>query len=196
MNTLPLPAVSDLRRLIGINADIARWMDEIEDRGRLIALALQEVHHTKLYLLTHTSWAAYIQEVFKRRKSWAYQMLAFAGVSAVADTESQARELVGIDPEMQALIMEEAGQGATASQVRETRERLGVERLGRDEAKNARQQERDEEKDRAALETRDLLKLVKLAEMGVKISRRHGWHGREAAFTAALGQCQEGRRAA
>ncbi len=118
------------QRLLVIEDLIDRLVNDIEDQTEKIAMLLREVHASKLYLLSHTSFPAYVKARLGKSKSRAYQLLAWAE-STVVDVanERQARILRGLAPDVQARVLELAGgkDNATAALLQEARDRIDVE---------------------------------------------------------------------
>jgi hypothetical protein len=125
---------TELARLLQINEQIRATMGDMDRNGAKIAVLLKEVWQARLYLATHTSFAAYFREVFGKHRSRAYQLLAFADLSTLVDTERHARELQGHGPEVQALALELAGENPTAAKLREALELAEIETVRTAEA--------------------------------------------------------------
>ncbi len=122
--------LSPSQRLLKINDTIRRLLEEVDDRGRQISLLLQEVYSEQLFAVTHLTYGAWFEELFKKDRRRGYQLLAWAKLSTIVDNECQARALSKAPPELQALILEESGgrTGATAARIQETTERVVIQR--------------------------------------------------------------------
>ena len=113
----------DLQALVhGINRELAAIKKNALKIGKLLA----RINSRKLYLITHPTLPAFVAHVFAKSKSWAYNLMAWAGdplLSTIVENESQARELLGEDPEMQADVLRSAGMHPTALSLRAELER-------------------------------------------------------------------------
>jgi hypothetical protein len=105
---------------------------------RDVGEALAEIRDSGLYRSTHPTFAAYCREVWDLSKSHAYRMIEAArvadGLSPIGDsmTESQARELVGLEPRQavevyaHAVKVQPDGKPPTANAVRRARAEMNL----------------------------------------------------------------------
>ena len=124
-------ASSEAARLAELEAIVDSGLDTFVTVGR----ALAEISTGRLYRATHGTFVAYAQDRFGIGKSHAYRMISAAkvaeAVSPIGDitTESQARELVGLDDDEARGVLAVAQAGAklqgreqpTAEDIRQSR---------------------------------------------------------------------------
>jgi hypothetical protein len=126
------------KRLLAINDAIIKRLEEIDEIVRDVALLLREVYDDKLYLQTHDSYRAWFVHVFKKHWRRGYQLLAWAKLTTIVDNEAQARALGDFPPELQDLVLEEAGgRHASGPQIKEAGERIVIKRQAEREKQEA-----------------------------------------------------------
>lgn len=159
---------------------------------------LLKIHDQDLYLETHDSWAAYVEDRWKRKRRWAYQMIDWAKVRGelcafahtLPEQESQARPLVPLPPEQRRVVWEGAVEAAGGQQPKpsdlQERARLALE--GLPDSVKGRMAERDRQVREARAEQERLR-----AEAQALEEERRG-EGREHADHKAAEHLRNARR--
>lgn len=122
------PFPSKLNRLLQVEETMKRLMNDIDDRGRQIALLLKQVYDEQLYLGTHDDFGPWYEHFFKKDRDRAWQLLKWANLPTIVGRESHARALSKCPPDMQAAVFKEAGglSDATAARINEAIERKQI----------------------------------------------------------------------
>lgn len=155
-----------LARLLDLNEQIKGWLADIDRNGRNIAETLKVIHEEKLYLTTHRTFKAYFEDVFKRDRNRAYQLIAWAKMPTMVGNERQARELSGYSPEVQVQALEAVGgaENATAASLQAALEEIEVTEVRQAEADATTYRETTEAEDafgRVQAKVFDLCKVLR-----------------------------------
>lgn len=143
-----MSTVTDGLTADGVDHERLAQLEAVVDRGKRVFLevgaALREIRDSKMYRNSHKSFAAYVEERFELRKSYAYQLIESATVvesvrhGGQIETERQAREVVKTPEKHRQAVVDRANEmaddrgGMTAAVVREARDEVMGE-IGRAE---------------------------------------------------------------
>jgi hypothetical protein len=165
-----LPATS-LQKLLALNDAIKTWLNEIEERGYRIALAVREVYDQELWHATHLSFGAWFEETFRKHRSRASQLIAWARLPTIVNNESQARVIANESPEVQAELLEEAGgpANATAAKLKAALEKRHVQKAREEESAAAAKAPQSRPAGNKAIH-----RIVKILNKALALCDRHG----------------------
>ncbi len=136
MIATPQLTVAQLRTREACEEDTRNGIDSIKTHMKRVGQALQVIRDDRLYLSTHGSFEAYVDDVWKLSRARAYQLIGHASVianlsrcemlSTIVDTlpEAATRELSGLGPEDQCEVVLKASNNGkvkpTALRIAET----------------------------------------------------------------------------